>query len=160
MYGSEKRFQQKLFRNTVLCVRYTFHFSLSFWGWTCSSGAPELLNCYTVRTSPNVLPALSHSCFTITIPPLSLCITELHHSAHLFSMKLELLPWSLNIEATCSSETSVSTCNVTLRQEPEDYCFKFPNMIIFLGTEICLKSWGHKSWVPCRPGDWILYGGA
>jgi len=33
-------------------------------------------------------------------------------------------------------------------------------MIIFLSTEICLKSWGHKSWVSCCPGDWILYGGA
>jgi len=50
------------------------------------------LNFYTVRTSLNVLPALSHSCFTVPVPPLSLCITELHHYAHLFSIKLELLP--------------------------------------------------------------------
>ena len=47
-------------------------------------------NCYTVRAPPNVLPALSHSCFTVPVLPLSLCITELHHYAHLFSIKLEL----------------------------------------------------------------------
>jgi len=45
VYGSEKRFQQKLLRKTVLCVRYAFHFSLSFWGQTCNSDAPELLHC-------------------------------------------------------------------------------------------------------------------